>query len=326
MRFFSMNIDNPLVSIVIPSFNSKPWIEETIFSVLNSTYSHLEIVWVDDHSNDGSLETAIQVLNARQVKHKAVLNPGKGAQSARNYGVRISSGDYIKFLDADDCVSDDLIEKQVCALSNNGDSISKCSWGVFHGLNSSKSVLAHQKCDVTYTSGVDFLADLWDGNMYPPHSWLYPRKLLTQDMIWDESLHQNQDGDFTARIVQKANAIVHTGGCALYRKPTDNNISSRRGIPYINSQIRVLKRYREIALSPSSSREIKSSYNRQVLDIAYRCTCSRTEKPFLNEVIQLLILAKNVPIHLEQSKLMHRCSKLFGVKNTLRIRAFLNAR
>ena len=104
------------VSIVIPCYNVDKYIEECLNSVLNQTYSNLEVVVIDDGSNDGTRRILEEYQN-RYRNIKLLIQKNKGMGSARNAGVRVCSGDYLLFVDADDYIQNDTIETLVNAVS-----------------------------------------------------------------------------------------------------------------------------------------------------------------------------------------------------------------
>ena len=95
----------PLVSILIPLYNSGGFVAETIECCLAQTYPNIEIVVVDDHSTDNSVEVVQRFLSN---KVRLYTNPKKGGNSARNYAFEMSHGDYVLFHDADDFTAGSL--------------------------------------------------------------------------------------------------------------------------------------------------------------------------------------------------------------------------
>jgi len=111
-----MTDDSPLVSIVIPCYNAEAYVEAAVESVLAQTYEPIEIIVVDDGSEDGSLD----VIQAYRDRVTFYQQENKGAPAARNRGMRLASGPLLKFLDADDLLYPEAIERQVSQLRQTG--------------------------------------------------------------------------------------------------------------------------------------------------------------------------------------------------------------
>ena len=95
-----MSINIKLVSVIIPSYNASKFIDITINSVLNQTYSNFELIVVDDGSTDDTEIHIKRYLTDERVKYFKIKNGG--VSNARNYGASMSKGEYLCFLDADD--------------------------------------------------------------------------------------------------------------------------------------------------------------------------------------------------------------------------------
>ena len=104
-----------LVTIVIPCFNAEDTIADTLTNCASQTHSQLEILVVDDHSTDNT-KKIIQAFAQKDLRVVLLINEQKGAQFARNLGVEKASGEFLKFLDSDDLMDLDLIERQVLLL------------------------------------------------------------------------------------------------------------------------------------------------------------------------------------------------------------------
>jgi glycosyltransferase involved in cell wall biosynthesis len=102
-----------LVSILIPVFNAEKWIRENIESALSQTWERKEIIIIDDGSTDNSL----QIEKKYESNIVKVISQEKMESAvARNRALEYAQGDYIQWLDADDLLSPDKIEKQLRAL------------------------------------------------------------------------------------------------------------------------------------------------------------------------------------------------------------------
>src|ERR1700722_5430389 len=103
----------PLVSILIPAYNAQEWIVDTIRSAIAQTWQRKEIIVVDDGSSDG---TAIVAQRFASKEVTVVSTENQGAAAARNRALQHCKGDYIQWLDADDLLARDKIERQLAAL------------------------------------------------------------------------------------------------------------------------------------------------------------------------------------------------------------------
>ena len=100
---------NPLVSIIIPVYNATKYLNKCLDSLIAQTYSHIEILCV----NDGSTDNSLDVLNAyseRDVRIKIINKQNEGASIARNVALKEAKGEYITFVDADDWIDLETIE------------------------------------------------------------------------------------------------------------------------------------------------------------------------------------------------------------------------
>ena len=100
----------PEVSIIIPVYNNEKYIEKCIHSVLNQTFGELEIIAVNDGSTDESGKI-LKNLEREDVRIILLEQNNQGVAAARNLGVKKSTGKYITFVDGDDYLKNDYIEK-----------------------------------------------------------------------------------------------------------------------------------------------------------------------------------------------------------------------
>ena len=89
----------PLVSILVPAYNSQEWLADTLRSAIAQTWPRKEIIVVDDGSKDQTTEVARRFASKEVA---VVTTENQGAAAARNHAMSLSQGDYIQWLDADD--------------------------------------------------------------------------------------------------------------------------------------------------------------------------------------------------------------------------------
>jgi glycosyltransferase involved in cell wall biosynthesis len=192
-----MNV--PLVSILIPAFNAQEWIGDTLRSALEQTWEPKEIIVVDDGSSDRTLAIAreFEVDGVR-----VVTQPNQGAAAARNNAFSLSGGDYIQWLDADDLLSPDKIQKQMEALGEGGSkrTLLSSGWGRFmYRPQRAKFVPTALWSDL---APAEWLMRRMEQNLYMQTStWLVSRELSTAAGSWDTQLFSDDDQEYFCRVL-----------------------------------------------------------------------------------------------------------------------------
>ncbi|MEG4303178.1 glycosyltransferase family 2 protein [Microcoleus sp. D3_18a_C4] len=120
----------PLVSVIIPAYNAEPFIEETLKSVLAQTYPAIEVLVVDDGSQDRTPEI-VEKISQKDARVQLLKQQNAGVAAARNLGIQQSRGEYIAPIDADDIWYPENIEKQVECMLEGGEEVGVVySWTV----------------------------------------------------------------------------------------------------------------------------------------------------------------------------------------------------
>lgn len=102
------NLNNPLVSIIVPVYNVQNYIEQCLASLVQQSYENIEIILVNDGSTDNSLAIC-NTFGAKDSRIKIINQDNAGVNQARINGFSQSTGDYIMFVDSDDYVSTDIV-------------------------------------------------------------------------------------------------------------------------------------------------------------------------------------------------------------------------
>lgn len=118
---------NPVISVIVPSFNEEKHISRCLDSILNQTFTDFEVLCVDDNSTDSTFDI-IKEYSLRDSRIKPLKNPGKGVSSARNFGLENSCGDYISFIDSDDFIQPQMYEFLLRAILENNCEMSVCRY------------------------------------------------------------------------------------------------------------------------------------------------------------------------------------------------------
>ena len=104
-----MDENKGLISVIVPVFNVKEYLERCVSSILCQTYKNIEVILVDDGSTDGSGELSEEIAK-RDERVKVIRKANGGVSSARNVGLEVAAGEYIGFVDGDDYIEPDMYE------------------------------------------------------------------------------------------------------------------------------------------------------------------------------------------------------------------------
>ena len=228
----------PSVSILVPAYNVESYVAETVASAAGQTYPDVEVVVVDDGSTDQTRER-VEALGIPTVR--VVRQPNAGAAAARNRALQAATGDAVLFLDGDDVIGPDHIERLADRLSDSGSHVAMGEWDRFSG-NPASAAFPHRP---TYrdAGGVDWLVQDWTGArpMTQSGTFLIPRPLLDRAGSWDESLSLVDDFEFFARVLSRSDGVRFAPGARLYyRSGLGASLSGRKSRAARESQARSL--------------------------------------------------------------------------------------
>ncbi len=205
---------NPLVSIIIPAYNAEKTIAYTLQSAIAQTWPHKEIIVI----NDGSTDRTAEVLRQFASKAVAVVSTeNRGLSAAVNHAFRLSQGDYVQELDADDLLVPDKIERQLAALREaDGKRVLLSSqWAPFYYRTRGARFAHNSLCQDI--SPVEWLLRKMNDNVHMQNAtWLVSRELAEAAGPWDESLHYDQDGEYFARVVSASEGTRFVLGTGVF--------------------------------------------------------------------------------------------------------------
>lgn len=123
---------NELVTVIIPVYNVEKYIDRCMESVLGQTYSNLEIILIDDGSKDNS-GRMIDEYATRDSRITVVHKENGGQASARNLGLTMAKGEYVCFVDSDDCIHERYVEILLAMCNDTGCDLAICTYEDFEG-------------------------------------------------------------------------------------------------------------------------------------------------------------------------------------------------
>ena len=153
------------VSIILPIYNVEKYLEKCVNSVINQTYQNIEVILVDDGSKDSSGRICDKLVESDN-RIKVIHKKNGGLASARNAGYEAATGEYIMYIDSDDCVKEetvkrcvDVIEKDKSdvvifgyeKMSEDGKVLETCSWGnKIYSHNEMTEYLYRAICEMSF--------------------------------------------------------------------------------------------------------------------------------------------------------------------------------
>ncbi len=129
------DINNPVISVIIPIYNTAPYLNECISSVLQQTYDSYELILVDDGSTDNCQEITLQWCKKDRRVHSILCPEHKGISHARNQGMGKASGTYLFFMDSDDCLHPQLLEQMLQQASQTHSDITRVEYTTSHEMD-----------------------------------------------------------------------------------------------------------------------------------------------------------------------------------------------
>jgi glycosyltransferase involved in cell wall biosynthesis len=208
----------PLVSILISAYNAQEWIADSLQSAVAQTWPHKEIIVVDDGSTDRTAEVA------RRFASKGVIvfsTENHGLSEGQNRAFAQSRGDYIQFLDADDLLARNKIERQLAGLraTDSKRVLISSPWAPFY----------YRTCRAQFVrnslwqdlSPVDWLLRKMSQNLHMQNAtWLVSRELAVAAGPWDTRLQYDQDGEYFARVLLASEGTRFVPGTGIFYRAT----------------------------------------------------------------------------------------------------------
>jgi glycosyltransferase involved in cell wall biosynthesis len=215
-----MTTKHPLVSIIIPCYNAERYLQETLECALSQSYPNKEVIVV----NDGSKDSTLKIAQSYGEQVRIVEQANAGVSAARNNGVRHADGEYVLFLDADDLLSQDAIEKKVKLLESD-DQIGLVV-GHYREIDQDGKLLDRIPRKRSYPKS--------ENNFYralkqalPPSGWIMRKNVFLQCGYFDPFLKGSEDWDVMIRCCAKYKIVYDPEPNMLYRQiPTSASVNA----------------------------------------------------------------------------------------------------
>lgn len=195
----------PLISIIMPMYNVEKYIEKALDSLQKQTYKNLEILIINDGSTDNSLNIANTYAN-KDNRIKILSKTNGGVSSARNLGLKVSTGEYITFVDPDDWVEDNYVEHLYNILIENEAELSLCSF-ISHKPKRIKVKQKRLKLE-TFSPNEAIREFLLINKLFPGIACKLLKRNLVEGMFFDETIFYGEDSQFMYEYTRKCTRII----------------------------------------------------------------------------------------------------------------------
>jgi glycosyltransferase involved in cell wall biosynthesis len=209
-----------LISVVIPFYNSERFIAEAIRSVLQQTYINFEIVCVNNNSTDNSEKIVTELMREFPEKITLINEVNKGANYARNTGIKHAAGNIIQFLDADDIIQPQKFESQIKGFESPEVNI------VVSDRVSMDESLARIVKKYSFEQIEKQPLNTVISQIIITGNPLYKKDFLNKICLWDCSLPNAQDWELNIRAVLNGATIKYIKGDLLISRSVSDSLSS----------------------------------------------------------------------------------------------------
>lgn len=257
----------PLVSILIPCYNAERWIAQAIQSALDQTYTNKEVIVVDDGSSDRSLE----IIKSFGDRIRWETGENRGGNAARNRLLELSNGKWIQYLDADDYLLPDKVEKQIHFLNQKADTEVICSPHITENMG--EQGIFHTAPALTkYTDTLDLWLLTIRWHMPQTGGFLFSKQSLLDINGWQENLKHCQDYNLYVRLLRanKKFAFYNEAG-AVYRWWCSGTITHRKIAEIYRDRLNIQKAIESHLVATGQLTEIrKDAINQARFEYARR--------------------------------------------------------
>lgn len=299
------------ISIVVPVYNVEEYIRECIESIMRQKYDNYELILVDDGSKDKSGNVCDEYKSDKVI---VIHKENAGVSSARNVGIKKSTGDYIMFMDADDFLANDMCLNILNdSLRNNPDVLLYKMKYYYDKID--KYILLPDYPNLNYDNKFETLYNLIKYNklsISPCDKIIKASILKNSDILFDETLKHLEDADWSLRLYNYIDTIdIINSDIYVYRQQRNGSASTTYNFQLIEDFKRFIEMWANKVLPEKSKKLVLNYVSYQyviLLAVLNHSRLYKNEIQFINKYRYLLKynICKKV-------KLTQICYKFFGL-------------
>lgn len=215
----------PKISVIVPVYNVENYINRCIDSIINQTFTDLEIILINDGSLDNSGKICDEYLEIDE-RIKVVHKENGGLSSARNSGLELATGEFIGFVDSDDYIKNDMYEQLLVACNINSADISMCGRYNVSEIGELNQLFSLDRQEIWSSKVAIENLLTWNNIDSSVCDKLFYHKLF--DHIRFPLGKYNEDIFVMVKILFEANKIVHIGLSKYYYYHRSNSITTEK--------------------------------------------------------------------------------------------------
>ena len=274
-----------LVSIIVPIYNSEKYLERCICSLTNQTYKNIEIFLIDDGSIDNSPKICDK-WSKKDKRIKVIHKKNGGVNSARNIGIELMKGDYVSFVDSDDCIDSQMIEILVKNMLDFDVDLSICGYSIID----KNSTISNKFDSILMKSIEDFHKNSF---YYKGYLW---NKLFKSEIVkkvpLDLDIYLCEDELYITKYVEMCSSFYYDSRCLYNYYIYDNSLSNVN--VWNEKKITIIEaRKRELEILKKYGFDVYYNYYYSdflsKVDIYYRYDKSLINKKDLNDMCNVIL-------------------------------------
>lgn len=277
--------ENPLVSVVIPTYKRPDMLGRAIDSVLNQTYDNIEIVVVDDNDEDSEYRKETEEFMDKYADNDNLVylkhTENKGGSAARNTGIKTSEGEYIAFLDDDDIWVNTKLKKQIEVFKNNNN-LGLVYCRMYSFKNNTGEVYHKKKIKLVNGS---IYTDMLEMNYIGTPTALVKKICFQKVGLFDIELLSRQDHDMFLRI-SKNYDIDYVDEFLVKFSSHDNKISRNINSKEKGWKIFLSKWENELNEFPKEKKKLYDNYYFEMAKLYYKNNSYNKAKIFSKKMIK----------------------------------------
>lgn len=220
-----------MISIIVPIYNAERYLKRCINSILNQSYTDLEIILVDDGSTDQSLDICKYYMH-NDTRIKLIQQENSGVAAARNAGLRIAKGEYITFVDSDDYIERNMYEKMIGIVNQYHCDIVMCdcvkefdNYTEIYTHNIRPGFYNREQIEKEYFPHLLVMPDI----NYPPtisNCLCLFKNAYDRNIYYEQGIRFSEDWLFGVLRMYQANSFYYLKGGAYYHYDCSNQNSA----------------------------------------------------------------------------------------------------